>query len=649
MHEVKKLPVPGENAALLEPGDTFPRRHIGSNAEEAAQMLETLGFADLKALIDAAVPAGIRLKRPLKIPAGQGEHATLAELREMASRNRVLRSHIGMGYSDCIVPGVVQRNILENPGWYTAYTPYQAEIAQGRLEALLNFQTMVCDLTGMEIANSSLLDEGTAAAEAMAMCHAMRKNPRGDAFFVSEGCHPQTIDVVRSRAAALGWKVVVGDETAAALDETFFAVLLQYPRTDGVIEDYEAFVTRAHAAGVLVIVAADILSLALIKPPGEFGADAAVGSTQRFGVPLGYGGPHAGYMATRDAFKRNMPGRLVGVSHDAQGNPAYRLALQTREQHIRREKATSNICTAQVLLAVMASMYAVYHGPEGIRRIAQRVHLFAVILAEGLRRLGYEVGDAPFFDTVRVELGARKADEIIALAAERGMNLRLLDAHTVCVALDETTDSLDDLFALFGGGRQPDWTTGDLAAEAEPGFGPEIARTSPILGHAVFNRHHTETEMLRYIRRLEAKDLSLTTSMIPLGSCTMKLNATAEMVPVTWSEFGKIHPFAPRDQARGYEALFTAARGLAGGDHRFLGRVPPAERRFAGRIRRAPRHPRLPREPRPGRAQRLPHPAVGPRHEPGQRRHGRLPRGARALRGRRRHRHGRPAGQEREA
>ena len=560
MHEAKKLDL-GGNGVLLEPGDSFARRHIGSNAEETGQMLERLEFEGLDALIDAAVPEGIRMKNPLKIPAGQGEHATLAELKEMAARNRVLRSHIGMGYSDCIIPGVIQRNILENPGWYTAYTPYQAEIAQGRLEALLNFQTMVIDLTGMEIANASLLDEATAAAEAMAMCHAVRKNDKAGAFFVSNGCHPQTIEVVLSRAAALGWKAVVGDEKSAALDESFFAALVQYPRTDGKIDDYEPFVKKAHGRGVLVIVAADILSLALIKPPGEFDADAAVGSTQRFGVPLGYGGPHAGYLATRDAFKRHMPGRLVGVSHDAQGNPAYRLALQTREQHIRREKATSNICTAQVLLAVMASMYAVYHGSEGIRRIAQRAHLFAVILAEGLRRLGLDASEGPFFDTVRVGLGARRSEEIVRLAEARGMNLRVLDEHTVCIALDETTDDLDDLFGVFGDGAQPDWTTGELAEEVEGGFDESIARKSAFLTHPVFNRHHTETEMLRYIRRLEAKDLSLTTSMIPLGSCTMKLNATAEMVPVTWSEFGRIHPFAPAGQTRGYEILFTQLEG----------------------------------------------------------------------------------------
>ncbi len=516
-------------------------------------MLDRLGFARLDALIDAAVPANIRLKRPLEIPAGKGEHATLAELKEMARQNRVLRSHIGMGYSDCITPGVIQRNILENPGWYTAYTPYQAEIAQGRLEALLNFQTMVVDLTGMEISNASLLDEATAAAEAVAMCHALRKNDGAASVFISSGCHPRTINVVSARAAALGLKTVVGDERD--LDETFFAALVQYPRTDGTIPDYAAFVEKAHAKGALVIVAADILSLAVLKPPGEFGADAAVGSTQRFGVPLGYGGPHAAYLATRDAFKRHMPGRLVGVSHDAQGNPAYRLSLQTREQHIRREKATSNICTAQVLLAVMASMYAVYHGPDGIQRIARRVRLFALLLAEGLRRLGYDVTDAPVFDTVRVGLGARRAEEIVRRAEERGLNLRALDEHTVCIALDETTDDLDALFSLFG---EPfDWRSLEVNDE----YAPALARKSAFLTHPVFNRHHTETEMLRYIRRLEAKDLSLTTSMIPLGSCTMKLNATAEMLPVTWSEFGRIHPFAPAEQARGYAALFAQLEG----------------------------------------------------------------------------------------
>ena len=521
-------------------------------------MLSLLGQPSLDSLIAAAVPAAIRLAQPLSLPPGRGEHETLAELRDIAAKNRVALSYIGQGYSDCITPPVIQRNILENPGWYTAYTPYQAEISQGRMEALVNFQQMVIDLTGLDIANASLLDEATAAAEAMHMAHALSGDAH--AIFISERCHPQTIAVVQTRCEPLGVKVIVGDEAAFDFSEKVFAVLLQYPDTTGAIHDYAPFIQRAHAAGALAIVAADILALAVLRPPGEFGADIAVGSTQRFGVPPGFGGPHAAYMAVKDEFKRLMPGRLIGVSRDAAGRPAYRLSLQTREQHIRRDKATSNICTAQVLLAVMASMYAVYHGPDGLRRIARRVHLFASMLATGLRQLGCTVAPGPIFDTIRVDLDPARRDDILRTAAARDINLRAYGPASLLIALDETTDTLKPLLRVFHGGANPGLALDQLAERAETGFGPH-ARTSPFLTHPVFNRYHTEHEMLRYIRRLEAKDLSLTTSMIPLGSCTMKLNATSEMLPVTWPEFGKLHPFAPASQTEGYRTLCTQLEG----------------------------------------------------------------------------------------
>ena len=544
----------------LAPADTYARRHLGSNPDETAAMLKTLGFDSLDALVDAIVPSGIRLSKALDLPAPKGEHETLAELRAIACKNDDFRSHIGMGYHDCITPPVILRNILQNPGWYTAYTPYQAEISQGRLEALLNFQTLIVELTGMDIANASMLDEATAAAEAMTMCHALRKNANADTLFVSAQCHPQTIAVVETRAKPLGIRVLTGDECASDLPAGVFAVLVQYPGTDGAIVDPSAFIANAHAAGAMAIVAADLLALTLLKSPGELGADIAVGTTQRFGVPLGYGGPHAAYFATRDALKRHMPGRLIGVSRDAQGNPACRLSLQTREQHIRREKATSNICTAQVMLAVMASMYAVYHGPEGLKRIARRTHLFARCLAAGLRKLGWHLGESPFFDTVRVNLGTTRAADIVKLAEARRINLRVLNEHTVTIALDETTDDLCDLFAIFHGGNDAGFDMAELAERVSES--PEdprwtaFERSGSLLPQPIFNKHHTETEMLRYIRRLEAKDLSLTTSMISLGSCTMKLNATSQMLPITWPLFSKLHPFAPVEQARGYAELF---------------------------------------------------------------------------------------------
>jgi len=526
--------------------DSFVHRHIGPRPTDYPRMLATLGLGSLADLVAKTVPTAIQRHQPLALPPAQSEAEVLTQLREIASKNQIYRSYLGMGYSDCLTPPVILRNILENPGWYTQYTPYQAEIAQGRLEALLNFQTLVTDLTGMEIANASLLDEATAAAEAMTMSYGLTKG-EAKSFFVSTACHPQTIAVVQTRALPLGIDVILGDHRVFAFDTPIFGALLQYPATDGLIYDYRDFVTTAHDHGALVTVAADILSLTLLTPPGEWGADMAVGSTQRLGVPLGYGGPHAAYFATKDRYKRQMPGRIVGVSKDVHGAPALRLALQTREQHIRRDKATSNICTAQVLLAVIASMYAVYHGPEGLRQIAQRIHGLTASLAASLTQLGYQVAPGPYFDTLRVQVPV--AQDLIERGWANQINLRWLDETSVGIALDETTRPVDvqALVALFGDGP---------VVEAAPELPSSLTRTSPYLTHPVFNRFHSEHELLRYLYRLQSKDLSLTTSMIPLGSCTMKLNATAEMVPVTWPEFGKIHPFAPLSQTHGYQVLF---------------------------------------------------------------------------------------------
>jgi len=547
---------PARGADLKTATTPFVRRHIGPNAEDTGQMLAQVGFPSLAALTDAAVPPSLRLNRLLQLPPPRSEYETLAALKELASQNQVFRSFIGMGYSDCVTPPVIQRNVLENPGWYTQYTPYQAEISQGRLEALLTFQTMTMDLTGMEVANASLLDEATAAAEAMTVCHGL--NPGRNRFFVSASCHPQTIDVIKTRARALGIEVVIADDRSFAFTAQFCGALVQYPDTYGEIRDYAGFVEAAHAAGALVAVAADLLSLVLLRPPGEFGADIALGSAQRFGVPLGYGGPHAAYFATRDKFKRSLPGRIVGVSKDSRGRPAYRLSLQTREQHIRREKATSNICTAQALLANIAALYAAYHGPAGLKAIAQRVHRLTGLLAKGLQRLGLATGTAPWFDTLRVEVGNVDAASIIKSAESQRMNFRLIDARTVGIALDETT-SEGDLLAIwraFNRDRQPAFTVEELAAEAEAAIPAPHARASAFLQHPIFHRYQSETEMMRYLKRLEARDLSLTASMIPLGSCTMKLNAAAEMLPITWPEFSRLHPFAPLRQARGYQMLF---------------------------------------------------------------------------------------------
>ncbi len=555
--------------APLAPLDTFVRRHLGSSAAEVGSMLATIGVASIEQLVDETVPASIRLAGELAIDAtGEGrepgEDEIVARLRNLASRNRVLRSYLGLGYHGTRMPGVIRRNILENPGWYTQYTPYQAEISQGRLEALLNFQTLIADLTALPIANASLLDEATAAAEAMhlaAAVHPKLEKIERPLFFVAADCHPQTIAVVRTRASAIGVEVEAGDPFAADLESgRIFGLLVQYPATDGRIHDYGPLAARVHVAHALFAVAADPLALTLLRPPGELGADVAIGSTQRFGLPMGFGGPHAAYFATREEFKRQMPGRLIGVSKDALGEPALRMALQTREQHIRREKATSNICTAQVLPAILASMYAVYHGPDGLTAIARRVHELAERFAAGVVRRGHRVPAEPFFDTVAVELAAGDADAQIARAVERGVNLRRLDQRTVVVAFDETVEEHDlaDLLTLFGDELRG---LGAATSAGDPELPAPHARSSDFLTHPVFHRYQTEHEMLRYIRRLEGRDLSLAHSMIALGSCTMKLNATSEMEPISWPELANLHPFVPPEQSVGYRELLRELEG----------------------------------------------------------------------------------------
>jgi glycine dehydrogenase len=560
----KNLSSAMRRSARALPIATFDSRHIGPDREQIQQMLQVLGFSSLDELIDKTVPAVIRLNKSLHLPEAATESTALAKLKAIAANNQVYRSFIGRGYYNCITPPVILRNVLENPGWYTSYTPYQAEIAQGRLEALLNFQTMIVDLTGLEIANSSLLDEGTAAAEAMSMSYGECPT-KANTFFVDAGCHPQTIEVIKTRALPLGIEIIIGDYAKFDFSMPIFGALLQYPATDGTVHDYRQFIEGVHEAKALVTVAADILSLAILTPPGELGADIAVGSTQRFGVPLGYGGPHAAYFATKAKYQRQVPGRIVGVSRDVHGKPALRLALQTREQHIRREKATSNICTAQVLLAVIASMYAVYHGASGIKAIAERVHQLTATLAVGLEKLGYDIAAKSYFDTLRVETAHHNAADIIETAAQQKINLRWLDNNAVGISLDETTTEQDliDLWQIFAsvGANQPSPLPLDLdelfREKAESNVLATMGRKSEYLTETVFNRYHSETQLLRYLHQLETKDLSLTTSMIPLGSCTMKLNATAEMIPVTWAEFGNIHPFAPLSQTKGYQQLFT--------------------------------------------------------------------------------------------
>jgi glycine dehydrogenase len=544
----------------LENPSEFVARHIGIDDAAEQHMLSVIGVASRRALIEAVVPRSIARATAMGIPNAVPEAQALAELRAIAQGNRVLRSFIGQGYHGTHTPGVILRNILENPAWYTAYTPYQAEISQGRMEALVNFQTMVCELTGMGIANASMLDEATAAAEAMTLAKRSVKS-RSDTLIVAGDCHPQTIEVIQTRARPLGLKVLVGMAPALLAEHDCFAVVAQYPATTGLIHDLQAFGDAAHARGAALIVAADLLALTLLKPPGEWGADIVVGNTQRLGMPMGNGGPHAAYLACRDEFKRSMPGRLVGVSVDAHGAPAYRLALQTREQHIRREKATSNICTAQVLPAVVASMYAVYHGPAGLKRIAQRVASYTAILSKGLAALGHQVLNPYAFDTLTVETGDT-TEAILQRALAAGANLRRVSPRHLGIALDETTTRAD-LTALWSWFAAPGQVLPDLAAfdaGVEPLIPVHLRRTSTFLTHPVFNRHHSETEMLRYIRGLSDQDLALDRTMIPLGSCTMKLNATSEMIPITWPEFAQLHPFAPRDQLAGYDALDTQLR-----------------------------------------------------------------------------------------
>ncbi len=557
------------NNSTLDPTDTFARRHLGPSDADIASMLADLGFGSLDQLVGATIPDSIRVKAPLNIDdptntlklRARGEHETLQALRALASRNKVCRSYIGMGYTGTIVPGVILRNVLENPGWYTAYTPYQPEISQGRLEALLNFQTMITELTGLPVANASLLDEGTAAAEAMSMCAAISGASR-NSFFVSDACHPQTIEVVKTRASGLGINVIVGDPNSPAFNPAACSgVLVQYPDTNGAITDWSALAQAAHAGGAQVVAACDPLALTLFASPASWGADIAIGSAQRFGVPMGFGGPHAGYMATKVDQVRRMPGRLIGVSRDRHGNPAMRLAIQTREQHIKRDRATSNICTAQVLLAVMAGLYGTYHGPDGLVKIARRVRACTATLAAGLRELGHEIGDGLWFDTLRVRLAGTTACAVTAHAASLSINLRQFADGTVGVTLDETVTTMDlaDLLAAFAAGtgraapKVAALTSSDRTLAPIPAA---LARTGTFMTQDVFNIHHSETDLLRYIKRLESKDLSLCHSMIPLGSCTMKLNATSELMPVTWPEFSLLHPFAPREQWHGYAEMF---------------------------------------------------------------------------------------------
>jgi glycine dehydrogenase len=554
-------------AESLSPLDTFPRRHTGSGQRDLEAMLKVVGAASLEELTAQTVPAAIRSAKALNLPQALSESGALAELRAMAQKNKVHKSFIGMGYYDTITPPVILRNIMENPGWYTQYTPYQAEISQGRLEALLNFQTMITDLTALPVANASMLDEATVAAEAMNMCHA--SNPDRNVFFVSDNCHPQTIAVVKTRAKWLGIEVVVGNEGDLFHDSLsqnirpkhLCGILVQYPGTDGRIEDYGQLTELAHNDGILVVAATDLLALTLIKPPGEWdggGADIAVGSAQRFGVPMGFGGPHAAFMACKQEFTRKLPGRIVGVSRDVHGNPAYRLSLQTREQHIRREKATSNICTAQVLLAIMASMYAVYHGPEGLKAIATRVAKLTGLVVAELSDIGVERKAEPFFDTIAISVSPSYRKAIEQLSVTRGMNFRY-QSDKVIISLDETCtveDVGEILTVLSDAAKSAGVELTEYGLDGSQFNWGNSQRTSPILTHPIFNSYHTEHEMLRYINRLQAKDLSLTTSMIPLGSCTMKLNATSEMIPVTWKEIGGLHPYAPADQTTGYQEIF---------------------------------------------------------------------------------------------
>ncbi|MFC6632754.1 aminomethyl-transferring glycine dehydrogenase [Microbulbifer taiwanensis] len=541
----------------LEDRAEFTRRHIGPSVDDIARMLQRLGHSSLNEFIGEVVPGGIRMPAPLALAEGVQEHEALAEIRALAAKNKPFKSFVGQGYYGTRTPNVVLRNILENPAWYTAYTPYQPEISQGRLEALFNFQTLVSELTGLDLANASMLDEATAAAEAMTLCQRMSKS-KSRTFFVDRDCLPQTIAVLQTRAEPLGIEIVIGDPLAELEGREVFGILLQYPGASGAVKDYRNVIEAVHAQRGLVAMAADILSLLLLTPPGQLGADVAVGSTQRFGVPMGFGGPHAAYMATRESYKRSLPGRLVGQSIDSCGNPAYRLALQTREQHIRREKATSNICTAQVLLAVMASMYAVYHGPQGLRLIATRVHHLTSVLALGLKELGAQLQSDSWFDTLTVKVD--DAEPVLEKAAEQGINLRAIDGRRVGISLDETATQgdVEILWQLFGGALD----FSEVESRVSPVLAGELLRDDSPLSQEVFNRYHSETEMLRYLRSLADLDIALDRSMIPLGSCTMKLNATAEMIPVTWPEFANVHPYAPADQVAGYAELIEGLEAM---------------------------------------------------------------------------------------
>lgn len=546
--------------------DRFENRHIGPDKTEEKEMLKTISVDSLETLISQTVPSGIRMDKPLAISEAASETEYLAAIKKIAQKNKVFKSYIGMGYYGTITPGVIQRNILENPGWYTQYTPYQAEIAQGRLEALINFQTMVMDLTGMEIANASLLDEGTAAAEAMTMIYGLTRNDDktkdAHTFFVSDTCFPQTIDILKTRSNPIGVELKIGN--IHQIDWTgIFGLILQYPDLDGHVENYEKLIKEAHSRGVLVVVAADLLSLTLLKSPGELGADIVVGNTQRFGVPMGFGGPHAAYFAAKDVYKRVIPGRIIGVSIDSHGNQAYRMALQTREQHIRRDKATSNICTAQVLLAIMASMYAVYHGKSGITAIAQRVNLLAKMAAAFLTKLGFKQENQHFFDTLKIEISDPKVMENLkSTAIKNEINLRYINGKHVGISFDESVSETDlklllSVFVQAAGKTEIEINFAEFEGKLSDSISNELQRTTDFLTHPVFNTHHSETEMMRYIKKLENKDLSLNTSMIPLGSCTMKLNATSEMIPITWAEFGNLHPFVPQDQSLGYQEMIS--------------------------------------------------------------------------------------------
>jgi len=555
------MPETTRSLDALETRDEFIPRHIGPNERDIAAMLDALGLTSLQALVDETVPDAIVSDAPCELPSGLSERQTLERIRKLADENQNLVSMIGMGFYDTVLPAVIQRNVLENPGWYTAYTPYQAEVSQGRLEAVLNYQQMVMDLTGMELANASMLDEASAAAEAMTMAKRLSKS-KSMRFFVDADCHPQTIAVVQTRARPLGIEVVVGDFENELDGQTVFGALVQYPGSSGEVRDITPFITRAKEGGGLACVATDLLSLCLLESPGALGADIVLGNSQRFGVPMGFGGPHAAFFATRDAYKRSTPGRIIGVSVDTHGRPALRMALQTREQHIRREKATSNICTAQVLLAVIAGMYAVYHGPQGIERIAERTHRLARILAAGLRKLGFEPVHDAFFDTLTVRAPG-SAERIVAQVRSAGINLRLVDADTLGISCDETTtrEHLERLWEVFAGEAAIP-SVADLDREIEACIPASLCRSDAYLTHPVFNRYLSETEMLRYLRRLAAKDIALDRSMIPLGSCTMKLNATTEMMPISWPEFSGVHPFAPDDQAKGYHALIVELEAM---------------------------------------------------------------------------------------